>query len=108
LTGQCPPTPQVVNYRTQKLAELGTQFNIVLDLIGGEQGRIAYGLLDKAEGYFAHVRNSGGTNQGLLGQIQEAAEKGQGPKVGVTVAAPNGEQLQKVADLIEEGKVSGG
>jgi hypothetical protein len=89
------------------VGELGTQFDIVLDLIGGEVGRAAYGLLHKTEGYFAHVRNPG-TDHEFLEQIQEAAEKGEGPKVGLTLVRPNGEQLQKIADLFEEGKVSRG
>jgi hypothetical protein len=79
----------------------------VLDLIGGEEALTAYGLLHKPDGYFAHVLNTG-TDQEFLGSIKAAAKKGEGPKVGVTLVAPNGEQLQKIADLIEEGKVSGG
>lgn len=96
---------EVLNYKTQKVEEVYTpgHFDIVFDLVGGEEGEKAYGLLSK-EGYYAHILNSG-TSQDFLKTIGEAAAAGSGPRTGTTLVAPNGAQLEEIAGFISEGKV---
>ncbi len=48
---------------------------------------------------------SAGTDEQLLDRIRAEHEQGKAPAVSFTFVQPNGQQLQQVLDLMEQGKV---
>jgi len=79
------------------------KFDIIFDVIGGD-------LLDSSAkvlvegGVITHIMNRG-TNGADL-KYKESAANGTGPKFETTLVQPNGEDLQKAAELFDSGKLT--
>lgn len=82
----------------------GLQFDIVFDVLGGEYLDAAVARALKPGGVVTVVRN-----RGLAADKMEtyaaAARDGSGPALYVTLVEPNGGQLARVGQLIDEGKL---
>jgi NADPH:quinone reductase-like Zn-dependent oxidoreductase len=58
----------------------------------------------KPAGHLSHIMNKN-TNQDKLKQVEADHKAGNGPGLTVVLVKPNGQQLQEVAQLMEQGKV---
>jgi NADPH:quinone reductase-like Zn-dependent oxidoreductase len=85
---------QVIDYKTQKFEELVKNVDVVLDPIGGDTQERSIGVLKKG-GYLVSIVQP--PNQAKL---KEAGISGS-----VFLVQPDGEQLAKLAALIDEGKI---
>lgn len=85
----------VIDYRTQKFEELVSDVDLVLDTLGGATREKSYGALKK-----------GGK---MVSIISTPDSSGLAEKLGVTLEIfmmwPSGEQLAKIAKLVDEGVI---
>ncbi|TWT08918.1 NADP-dependent oxidoreductase [Planomicrobium sp. CPCC 101079] len=85
---------RVIDYKNEDFSEVLSEFDIVLDTIGGETRTKSFGVLKK---------------KGMLVSIVEPATEGEAEKYEVEIRyfflEPDGEKLQKLADLYESGQL---
>lgn len=86
----------VIDYKTQKFEDLIKNYDIVLDTLGGETRTRSFPLLKK-----------GGWLVSIVGELDKS---GIAERLGVHQDAffmvPNGEQLDEIAMLVEQGKIT--
>ena len=85
----------LIDYKTQRFEEFAKDMDVVVDLIGGETAKRSYQVIKK-----------GGALVSTLG----AADPKEGEKFGIRaisfVMKPDAEDLKKLADLVDQGKVN--
>lgn len=86
---------EVINYKDEDFSEILSNYDIVLDAIGGE-------VLEKSY----QVLKQGGKLVSIAGQPSEADAEKYGVKAGFHWLEPKGEQLQQLADLYTAGKLT--
>ncbi|MFE5581569.1 NADP-dependent oxidoreductase [Kitasatospora sp. NPDC056531] len=86
---------QVVDYRTRKFEEVDGEFDVVLDTLGGETQERSYGVLKRGGVLVSTV---------FVPKAQEMAAR-HGIRVEPFFMRPSGEQLEKLAALVDVGAV---
>ncbi|KAL0026766.1 hypothetical protein WJX77_000264 [Trebouxia sp. C0004] len=94
----------VIDYTQQSLLDAckGARFDGVIDCVGGKAESESYACL-RRRGTFVEILNPGMSTATLISHLFRSMV-GLGPRYDVVFAAPNGAQLQKVADLLTSGK----
>ncbi|AQQ53137.1 NADP-dependent oxidoreductase [Planococcus lenghuensis] len=85
---------QVIDYKTEQFETILSDFDVVLDSMGGD-------VLEKS----FEVLKKGGRLVTIAGQPSEEKAQSTGVKASSFWLEPNGEQLQQLADLYEAGKL---
>lgn len=85
---------QFINYKNEDFAEVLTDYDIVLDTMGGE-------VMNKS----FEVLKEGGKLVSIAGKPDEERANQKGIKAGSYWLQPNGEQLSEIASLMEQGVV---
>lgn len=85
---------QVVDYKSEKFEEVIEPVDLVFDLIGGETQQRSFNIV-----------KPGGALISTLQEPDKAQAAERNIRVGRYTAQPNGAQLQKIAELIDQGKV---
>jgi len=77
--------------------------DVVIDTMAGDYEGRSVSIL-KPRGHYQQIMNENLSVPRVLARFVKGALRF-GPSYGVTIVKPNGDQLQKIADLISEGKV---
>lgn len=85
---------QVIDYKKEDFAEILSDLDIVFDTMGGEIQKQSYDVL-----------KAGGCLVSIAARPDEEHAKSKNVKAGYVFLDPDGEQLAKIGDLIEHGKI---
>lgn len=85
---------QVINYVEEDFSKVLEEYDVVIDTIGGE-------VLDKS----FLVLNGGGRLVSIVDMPDKEKAKEKGVRSGAVWLEPNGEQLQQIGALMEEGQI---
>eukprot|EP00877_Chromochloris_zofingiensis_P015047 jgi/Chrzof1/9797/Cz04g16010.t1 len=98
---------EVIDYTKQKWQDTAKdeKYDIIIDMLPfpGTTEQCIAAL--KPTGHYSHIQNYESTDKQLLKCLEEQHHSGQGPSVSLIVVTPNGQQLQWIADLMDEGRV---
>lgn len=85
---------QVIDYKTEDFSEILEDFDLVLDTMGGDIRAKSLGIL-----------KNGGKLVSTVQPPEEGEEEKYGVKIGYFFLEPDGQKLQKLAELYDKGKL---